>query len=383
MRSARSAANGRRKPTDLPPLVAEVENHVSLAGPVLHLMHQRERPWHQRLRDAARQRLQRLRQGQGRGLALGLVLGAAALAAVLVLPVEHRVGGPGPRAGRTAAHRRGPAGRLPQGRARAPPVTACRKTSCCWNWADQELLLQQRKWASDLAQQENAYASALARADRAAMVIALARADEARAQLALIDNELARTRVTAPFASVIVEGDLSQSLGAPVERGRQLMVLAPLDRYRVIVQVDERDIARVQPGQQGQLSLSALPWDSLPVRVQRITALAQAADGRNVFRGGDRRHRRRPARAPWPAGRGQAVGRPCAAGLGAVPWRGRLAAPECVELAPMRKTPTRGAAEPPPAAGEGFPVQPALAPRGRPAPATAQPCGVPAADRAR
>jgi hypothetical protein len=41
---------------------------------------------------------------------------------------------------------------------------------------------------------------------------------------------------------VVVKGDLSQSLGAAVERGNVLFELAPLDSYRVIMKVDERDI---------------------------------------------------------------------------------------------------------------------------------------------
>ena len=115
------------------------------------------------------------------------------------------------------------------------------------------------------------------------LVIALARADEARAHLALVDADLARTRIVAPFAGVVVEGDLSQALGAPTERGKLLMQLAPLKRYRVVVQVDERDIDSARTGQTGTLALSALPWETLAIKVSRITPLAHAVEGQNVF----------------------------------------------------------------------------------------------------
>ena len=39
----------------------------------------------------------------------------------------------------------------------------------------------------------------------------------------------------------------------------------------------------VRAGQHGEIALSALPWDTLPLRVQRVTPLAQAKEGRNVF----------------------------------------------------------------------------------------------------
>jgi hypothetical protein len=51
----------------------------------------------------------------------------------------------------------------------------------------------------------------------------------------------------------------------------------------VIVEVDERDIGRVRVGQPGSLALSALPWDTLAVKVTRVTPMANAVEGRNVF----------------------------------------------------------------------------------------------------
>ena len=111
----------------------------------------------------------------------------------------------------------------------------------------------------------------------------MARIAEAQAQLALVDEQLVRGRVGAPFDALVVQGDLSQSIGMPVRQGDTLMTLAAMGRHRVIVEVDETDIARVRPGQPGQLALSSLPWNTHAVVVERITPLAKAVDGRNVF----------------------------------------------------------------------------------------------------
>lgn len=269
-------------PLELPALVAEIENIVSLAGPVLLLMHQLEQPLRHRLADSLRLRLQRLREGHRIGLVAGLALGALALVALLAMPMDHRVGGRARVEGEQQRSLVAPLdGFLKAVHAR--PGDRVQAGQVLVEMADQDLALQRRRWTSELGQQENAYASAIARADRAAMVIALARADEARAQLALVDAELARTRITAPFAGIVVDGDLTQVLGAPLERGKQLMLLAPLDRYRVMVQVDERDIGHLRVGQGGKLTLAALPWDALPVQVTRITPVARAVEGRNVF----------------------------------------------------------------------------------------------------
>ncbi len=99
----------------------------------------------------------------------------------------------------------------------------------------------------------------------------------------MIDEQLSRGRITAPFDAVVIQGDLSQQIGAPVRQGDALLTLATSGHHRVIVEVDEVDIARVQPGQHGQLSLSSLPWDRDEIIVERIAPLAKAVDGRNVF----------------------------------------------------------------------------------------------------
>ena len=85
------------------------------------------------------------------------------------------------------------------------------------------------------------------------------------------------------FDGVVVSGDLTQSLNAPVERGQVLFEVAPLADYRVVVQVDERDIAAVEEQQRGQLLLSAWPSDVLEFTVMKIVPVSVARDGRNYF----------------------------------------------------------------------------------------------------
>ncbi|QQA41436.1 HlyD family secretion protein [Pelagovum pacificum] len=104
------------------------------------------------------------------------------------------------------------------------------------------------------------------------------------AQLALIDEQLSCTRLRAPFDGFVVDGDLSQRIGASVERGEELFKIAPLDAYRVVLEVDERDLAQIAPGQSGALRLSTRPDTSIPYEVARITPIAEQSDGRNFFR---------------------------------------------------------------------------------------------------
>lgn len=124
----------------------------------------------------------------------------------------------------------------------------------------------------------------MAKADRVALRLASAQANQARAQLDLTLEKLSRVQVVAPFDGVVVQGDLSQQLGSPVEQGKVLFELAPLDAWRVILKVDERDIAHVRLSQAGELVLASLPGQVFPLKVRRITPVSVAEEGRNYFR---------------------------------------------------------------------------------------------------
>jgi multidrug efflux pump subunit AcrA (membrane-fusion protein) len=95
---------------------------------------------------------------------------------------------------------------------------------------------------------------------------------------------LSRARLIAPFDGLIVAGDLSRNLGSPVERGEVLFEVAPLDGFRVVLEVDERDIADVSVGQTGQLAVASMPGERFDFMVSKITPVNEAKEGRNYFR---------------------------------------------------------------------------------------------------
>lgn len=149
--------------------------------------------------------------------------------------------------------------------------------------ADQELRNEQRRLESTLARFRSEYSEAFARQDRARMVGAQARVEESGAQLALIDEQLERTQVTAPFDGLVIQGDLQQQIGAPIHRGDALMVLAPNEGFRIVLQIEDRDIKAIKAGMKGRLTLSAMPYEPINITVERVTPLARFIDGHNVF----------------------------------------------------------------------------------------------------
>jgi multidrug resistance efflux pump len=149
---------------------------------------------------------------------------------------------------------------------------------------DRDLKLERLKWRSQREQYAKQYQQALAQRNAALGQIITAQIAQAEAELALVEEHLERAQLRAPFESLVVSGDLSQSIGAPVERGKVLFEVAPLEAYRVILEVDEHDIAEAADGQEGHLVLSAFPNEPLPFTVTKLTPVSTAREGRNYFR---------------------------------------------------------------------------------------------------
>jgi RND family efflux transporter MFP subunit len=256
-----------------------LQNVAAFATPALGLLRAQD----QRLRTRLQRRLGwRVPLHQRRTRQLGSAALALALVAALQWPAPHRVGGTAKVQGTeqrllVAPH----AGFLQQVHVR--PGDHVRAGQLLVEMADPELRTERDRWASQLEQAQSSVAEANARADRTQLVMQMAKAAEAQAQLDLVQSQLDRTRITAPFDAVVLQGDLSQRLGTPLELGAELLTLAPAGHWRVVVAVDERDIGDVAVGQTGTLALSALPWDTLDLRVARITPMATAQDGHNVF----------------------------------------------------------------------------------------------------
>jgi multidrug resistance efflux pump len=148
---------------------------------------------------------------------------------------------------------------------------------------DQALSLEVAKWQAEYEQSLNEYREALAQLDSGKVTASRAAMDRALAELQLAEDNLARSEIRAPLAGLVVSGDFSQSLGAPLQRGATLFELAPLDGYHVSVRVPEDDVGYVVAGQRGRLALAALPGESVAIVVERVTPVSEVVDGRNVF----------------------------------------------------------------------------------------------------
>ena len=262
--------------------LADLAQRMLLAAPALRWMQYGAQPWHQRARRDLAAGWDTLRQPQRRTQRRLLAAAGLGLLFVAAAPLQHEVGGRARVEGAQQQVMSAPTDGFVK-TAHVRPGDRVKAGDPLVDLLEEDQRLERERLGSQLVQHENAYAAAMAKSDRVGASTSMARMGEAQAQLALIDGQLARGRVTAPFDALVVQGDLSQSIGAPVRQGDPMMTLATTAQSRVVVDIDEADIGWVRQGQRGYLALSSLPWDSQDVVVERIAPLARAVEGRNVF----------------------------------------------------------------------------------------------------
>ncbi len=259
------------------------ESVAALAGPVLEVKRQNEDGGWRRLARSVAAGLRRL-AGGGHYVAKTVTACVVAMLAFLSLATgTYEVTAPARLEGRVVRAAVAPVdGYLANAYVRAGEVVE--EGQLLAELDDRDLLQERRRLLGRIAQIQGRRRDAMAGHERADVAILSAQLGQARAELALVEARLERIRIRAPFAGLVVSGDLSQKLGAPVERGETLFEIAPEGDYRVIVEVDERDIDELRAGQVGRLSLTALPAREWPIELTLLTPVSTASEGRNFFR---------------------------------------------------------------------------------------------------
>ena len=256
---------------------------ASVIGPILEEKRRNDRLIIWKITDSIRQQLQRLLGAHYFGRKLATVVFIVVAAFFATYKDEYRVAAPAVLEGEVQRTIVAPFdGYLASQHAR--PGEVVEEDQVLATLDDRDLALERLRWSTTRRQRATEFDRALTERNRAQANIAQAQMEQAEAQVALLDKQLARTQIRAPFAGVVVSGDLTQSVGAAIQRGQELFKIAPLDAYRVVLEVDEGDIADVQIGRAGMLRLASLPEEPLGYIVERITPITEQAEGRNFFR---------------------------------------------------------------------------------------------------
>ncbi len=101
-----------------------------------------------------------------------------------------------------------------------------------------------------------------------------AQVDQARAALDVAKSHLAYTVITAPRDGILISRNVER--GNVVHANDILMVLSPSGDTELIVQLDERNLSLIAPGQQALASADAYPKDTFPAEVSYINPAVDA-----------------------------------------------------------------------------------------------------------
>lgn len=146
-----------------------------------------------------------------------------------------------------------------------------------------DLLLEEAGATAEMSRFLRESEKARAANQLAEMRVALSQYEEAKARLSMVKYRLARAEIKAPFDAVVVEGDLRNRVGAPVEQGEALFRLARTDKLYVEAEVNERDVHEILNKDTGEISFVSQPHKHFPVKIERVEPAATPKDGKNVF----------------------------------------------------------------------------------------------------
>jgi HlyD family secretion protein len=107
--------------------------------------------------------------------------------------------------------------------------------------------------------------------------LAIAALEQAQAGLQAARARLAYTRIVAPVTGTLIARNVEH--GDVAQPGRTLMVLAPAGETQIVVQVDERNIARLRLGQPALASADAYPEKRFAAEVAYINPGVDAQRG--------------------------------------------------------------------------------------------------------
>ncbi len=124
-----------------------------------------------------------------------------------------------------------------------------------------------------------------ARADDQPFEVQLARAKRTLTQtkLDMVERRIEQATIRAPFAGVVVAGDLRKRIGGVALRGEALFEIAPLDRWTLELHVPDAVSADLSADLQGVFTSYARPDRSREFRIARVLASAQHRKSANVF----------------------------------------------------------------------------------------------------
>lgn len=141
---------------------------------------------------------------------------------------------------------------------------------------ESEIIAEQQRFQGEARQAENS-------GDSAQMQIARFQGQQAQSRLDIVRLRMKQATIRAPFAGIVVEGDLQERISAPVQRGELLVRLVKVEGLYAELRIDERDISFLRPAASCELAFTSLPAQRFEAALEPLDPVAEVTDQGTVF----------------------------------------------------------------------------------------------------
>ncbi|MFO8027184.1 MAG: efflux RND transporter periplasmic adaptor subunit [Opitutales bacterium] len=148
---------------------------------------------------------------------------------------------------------------------------------------DSDLKIQHAETQAEIRRHRAEAELAEAEGNLAELRVARAQLNQAEARLDFFQYQLERSEVKAPFDGVVVQGDLRERIGAPIEQGEVLLQVSQLEGLYLEIRLPERDIDLIEGYRTGQVVFASRPDLQFPITVEMISPAAQPDGEGNTF----------------------------------------------------------------------------------------------------
>lgn len=149
---------------------------------------------------------------------------------------------------------------------------------------DLNLVLKKKQQLASLASIKSQYQAALSERDRVKLARYRAQMEKAQAEIDIIEYKLSQQKLRAAFDGIVLQGDMSQRIGAPVKAAEVLYELAAVDDYKVVVYVSEYDLGELKAARKGKIRFTAFPDKIWNFSLLSVHPVSEIRDQKNVFR---------------------------------------------------------------------------------------------------
>ncbi len=138
---------------------------------------------------------------------------------------------------------------------------------------DIDLQAQRQERAGEALAADRAAALAASRADAAEERLQRSRADGLHQEVSLLDQQIAASTVRAPSSGLVLTARPEERIGLRLAAGDPVVTVGRTDTLLLEFGVQQRDLDRVQAGQEVRLRVDALPQHTFTGRVTQIGVL--------------------------------------------------------------------------------------------------------------